>query len=69
MGAVGIVVALATARALLPAAPAVEGPGSAHQTGTSPAADRTRRPETSADHPRQCEMAAGNHRPFVRHGP
>ncbi|MFJ7043399.1 MFS transporter [Streptomyces sp. NPDC101112] len=38
MGALGVVVALAAARALLPAAPAVEGPGSAHATATSPAA-------------------------------
>ncbi|GAA2289513.1 MFS transporter [Streptomyces hawaiiensis] len=40
MGAVGVVVALASARALLPAAPAVESPGSAEETGTSPAAGR-----------------------------
>lgn len=38
VGAVGVVVALAAARALLPAPPAVEGPGSAHETGTPPAA-------------------------------
>ncbi|MDG5806090.1 MFS transporter [Streptomyces ossamyceticus] len=37
-GAVGVVVALAAARALLPAGPAVEGPGSAHERGASPAA-------------------------------
>ncbi|PPS71526.1 MFS transporter [Streptomyces sp. 46] len=40
MGAVGVVTALASARALLPAAPAVEGPGPAEETGTSPAAER-----------------------------
>ncbi|MFF7309893.1 MFS transporter [Streptomyces sp. NPDC008137] len=40
MGAVGVVISLASARALLPAAPAVEGPGSADETGTPPAAER-----------------------------
>lgn len=39
MGAAGVVVALATARALLPAAPAVEGPDATEETGTSPAVE------------------------------
>ncbi|MFF5979720.1 MFS transporter [Streptomyces olindensis] len=38
MGAAGIVIALASARALLPAAPAAASPGSAEETGTAPAA-------------------------------
>lgn len=38
MGAAGIMVALASARALLPAAPAAEGPGPAEETETSPTA-------------------------------
>ncbi|MFE5813088.1 MFS transporter [Streptomyces sp. NPDC056479] len=40
MGAAGIVIALAAARALLPAAPAVQSPGSAEETETSPAVKR-----------------------------
>ncbi|MGA5899622.1 MFS transporter [Streptomyces venetus] len=44
MGAVGVVISLASAHALLPAAPAVESavesPGSAQETGTSPAVGR-----------------------------
>ncbi|WP_037677864.1 MFS transporter [Streptomyces griseus] len=40
MGAAGIVIALASARALLPAAPDVESPGSAQETDTSPAVER-----------------------------
>ncbi|MFC9131985.1 MFS transporter [Streptomyces sp. NPDC057099] len=40
MGAVGVVISLASARALLPAAPAVESPGSAEAPGTSPAVER-----------------------------
>ncbi|WP_437078080.1 MFS transporter [Streptomyces sp. enrichment culture] len=42
VGAVGIVIALASARALLPAAPAVEGPGSgsAEEPGASPTVKR-----------------------------
>ncbi|WP_234352806.1 MFS transporter [Streptomyces sp. NRRL B-1140] len=39
-GAVGVVISLVSARALLPAAPAVESPGSASETGTSPAVER-----------------------------
>ncbi|MFF7446081.1 MULTISPECIES: MFS transporter [unclassified Streptomyces] len=39
-GAVGVVVALAAQRALLPAAPAVGRPGSVKGTGTSPAVER-----------------------------
>ncbi|MFE8964287.1 MFS transporter [Streptomyces iakyrus] len=40
MGALGVVISLASARALLPAAPAVESPASAEETGTSPTAER-----------------------------
>ena len=39
IGAMGVVIALAAARALLPAAPAAESPGSEEETGTSPAAE------------------------------
>ncbi|MFJ1735479.1 MFS transporter [Streptomyces sp. NPDC088254] len=39
-GSVGVVVALASARALLPSAPAAEGTGSAEEAGTSPADGR-----------------------------
>ncbi|MET7691281.1 MFS transporter [Streptomyces sp. NPDC005483] len=42
MGTAGVVVALAAKRALLPAAPAVGRPGSAKETGTSPAVGRRR---------------------------
>ncbi|MFK4188893.1 hypothetical protein ACI2L4_33650 [Streptomyces sparsogenes] len=37
------------------------GPDLIRQAGTETAAGRTRRPETAADHPRRCEMAAGDH--------
>ncbi|WP_346173603.1 hypothetical protein [Streptomyces cuspidosporus] len=37
------------------------GPGLIRQAETETTADRTRRPETAANHPRQCEMAARNH--------
>ncbi|MCF1593523.1 MFS transporter [Streptomyces muensis] len=39
MGAVGVVIALTSARALLSAAPPAESPGSAEETGTSPAVE------------------------------
>ncbi|MFF5372925.1 MFS transporter [Streptomyces sp. NPDC013187] len=41
MGAAGVVIALASARALLPAAPAVESSDSAKEAGTSPAVERS----------------------------
>ncbi|MFF9042052.1 MFS transporter [Streptomyces sp. NPDC014892] len=41
IGALGVVITLTSARSLLPAAPAVDSPGSTEETGTSPAVERS----------------------------